>query len=449
MTIGFPRFTKQFASGGTVTALSDAQAAAGWAFLGSAPPTVEEFNAMMQSFDDKDNWLFNNIQTLVTAAGSDAPADGVFTALQTALNVLYAPKNLVTDTGGVNAYVAAFTPVLAAPVPGSPFWMLVKTTNTGASTLAGSTAGASPLVGGAHQPLQGGELIANGWALIDYNASINSYVLLECTGASIQIGAATKSLHAAQFGQIPGIVGAQMNLSAVQLAAAKTATWTADFVSVGAVKGGPTINVPNVNLSINTAIVGANGMLVGAPVVSSFVGVYLLYNPTTNTAILGGVNAIVGAMPMICAAAGIPPGYTYSALISSLWTDASGNFRSFVQSGRIISNPGSSPISSIGAPTAITGFIWTGVPPEAVNVSGYMVMQNSASGSDSGGIHVNNLVGLGSIFCNRNMSAAGGVANSFSKFPLNRTVSPVTSYVSTTSSSGTSSFTITVTQYEV
>ena len=193
--------------------------------------------------------------------------------------------------------------------------------------------------------------------------------------------------------------------------AAKTATWTADFVLVGATKGGPTINVPNINLSINTANVGVNGMLSGTPAVSSFVGVYLLYNPTTNTAILGGVNTPGGGvcLPMICAAAGIPAGYTYSALISSLWTNASGQFVPFEQTGRSVVNTGAAAVSNAGV-TAISGFIWAGAPPEAINVSGYMALQNSASGADSGAIYVNNLVGLGAINCNKNMNAAGGLA---------------------------------------
>ncbi|WP_217870881.1 hypothetical protein, partial [Chromobacterium violaceum] len=60
------------------------------------------------------------------------------------------------------------------------------------------------LVGGAHQPLQGGEVIANGDAWVQWNSSVGangSYILLECTGGALQVSNATQSSHAINLGQ--------------------------------------------------------------------------------------------------------------------------------------------------------------------------------------------------------------------------------------------------------
>jgi len=114
--------------------------------------------------------------------------------------------SVVTDTGAANAYVTAFTPALTAPVAGKPFWMLVAHTNTSASTL-NATGTVYPLIGGAHSALQGNELIAGGWALIDWNAGQSSFVVLECTGASVQVGNATQSSHADTLGQRQAVTG--------------------------------------------------------------------------------------------------------------------------------------------------------------------------------------------------------------------------------------------------
>ncbi|MBB3213414.1 hypothetical protein FHW67_002706 [Herbaspirillum sp. Sphag1AN] len=85
-----------------------------------------------------------------------------------------------------------------------PFWVKIKNTNTGATTFtpnAGVIA-ASPLVGAAHAALQGGELIANGRALIVWRPDITSYVLIVCTGGAVQVANATASQHAVTLSQL-------------------------------------------------------------------------------------------------------------------------------------------------------------------------------------------------------------------------------------------------------
>lgn len=104
-------------------------------------------------------------------------------------------------TGAANTYAVVYAPAIAALVDGMVLWFKASAANTGASTLAINGIAAKPIVGGAHAALQGGEIIANGKCLVVWNATLNSFVLIECTGAALQVAPATQSGHALQLGQ--------------------------------------------------------------------------------------------------------------------------------------------------------------------------------------------------------------------------------------------------------
>ncbi|MCP3017561.1 hypothetical protein [Cupriavidus basilensis] len=106
------------------------------------------------------------------------------------------------DTGAANAYAVSYTPAITALTDGMVLWFKAKTANTGASTLNVNGLGAQPLIGGAHSALQGGEIVASGKAMVVWRADISAFVLLECTGAALQVGAGTQSQHAAQVSQV-------------------------------------------------------------------------------------------------------------------------------------------------------------------------------------------------------------------------------------------------------
>lgn len=69
MSSWFDRFNKVWASKGLHDDPTDAQAEAGWAYIGQAPPTVEQFNATHSWWDNKDNWLYNQIAQVIIAGG--------------------------------------------------------------------------------------------------------------------------------------------------------------------------------------------------------------------------------------------------------------------------------------------------------------------------------------------------------------------------------------------
>jgi len=62
------RFGQEWATTGLVDDPTYAQADAGWAYIGQAPPTVEQFNSMFQWVDNKDNWLYGQVGNVIASA---------------------------------------------------------------------------------------------------------------------------------------------------------------------------------------------------------------------------------------------------------------------------------------------------------------------------------------------------------------------------------------------
>src|SRR5699024_580322 len=48
---------------------TDQQYKAGWAYIGDTPPSVAQFNELFQLNDEKDNWLYGQIETVATQYG--------------------------------------------------------------------------------------------------------------------------------------------------------------------------------------------------------------------------------------------------------------------------------------------------------------------------------------------------------------------------------------------
>ncbi|RKP50504.1 gp53-like domain-containing protein [Trinickia fusca] len=149
------------------------------------------------------NAVMLELINVVKAAGL-SPSKTAYNQVVTAVKALtqQGVANVGIDTGMANACVVAFSPALAAPIPWAPFWFEVANTNTGASTL-NTTGTAYPLVGAAHAPLQGGELVAKGNALVYWNPTLSSgagaYVLIECSGGASQLAVASYGVTPPQF----------------------------------------------------------------------------------------------------------------------------------------------------------------------------------------------------------------------------------------------------------
>ncbi|WP_454908374.1 hypothetical protein [Variovorax gossypii] len=105
------------------------------------------------------------------------------------------------DTGAANACLVTYAPAPAALTDGMVLWFKAAAANTGATTLNVNGLGAKPVVGGGQVALQGGEIVANGKCMVVYSTTLSSFVLIECTGAALQVAASTQPGHAVQRNQ--------------------------------------------------------------------------------------------------------------------------------------------------------------------------------------------------------------------------------------------------------
>ena len=133
------------------------------------------------------------------------------------------------DFGAAGVYKATYFPAITALTDGMVLEFEVLTANPGSATFSPNGIAPSPIVGGAHSPLQGGEFIVGGKAEVMWHATLSSWVLLGCTGGAQQVGPATKSQHAMQFGQA---VGRLINVQTFATAGTFTYTPTAGTNSI-------------------------------------------------------------------------------------------------------------------------------------------------------------------------------------------------------------------------
>lgn len=106
------------------------------------------------------------------------------------------------DAGAVNACSCTFSPALTAPrLESQPLTIKIANTNTGATTLFDGIA-TCPILGEANLPLEGGELVAGGYASLQWNAALAAYILLFCTGGASQVSPAIQKSQAITAGQL-------------------------------------------------------------------------------------------------------------------------------------------------------------------------------------------------------------------------------------------------------
>ncbi|MBB3637158.1 hypothetical protein [Variovorax atrisoli] len=144
------------------------------------------------------NALMQELLNVLSGAGV-APSKTAYDQVLKSLR----SNGLITasDTGAANACVLTYTPAIAALTDGMVLWFKANATNTGAATLNVNGLGASPIVGPAHVALQGGEILAGGKCQVVWSAALSSWVLIQCTGAALQVAASTQSGHAVQRNQ--------------------------------------------------------------------------------------------------------------------------------------------------------------------------------------------------------------------------------------------------------
>lgn len=181
-----------------------------------------------------------NGQTTITA-GNIVQATNAPILPADLLHAVQASSLIVgTDTGAANACIVNYSYPVTTLADGMVLWFKAKAANTGATTLNVNGLGAQPVVGGNHSALQGGELVANGKAQVVWNATLTSFVLLECSGAAVQVAPATQSNHAVQKGQLNNgtLKGVQSFTSSGTFTAPVTGTYYVSGCAAGSGGGG-------------------------------------------------------------------------------------------------------------------------------------------------------------------------------------------------------------------
>ena len=297
--------------------------------------------------------------------------------------------NYGVDSGAANAYAVTYTLPLGALFTGLTVSFQALHTNTGNSTLNVSGLGASPIYGAAHVALQGGEILADGYIEVTWNAALNggsgAWVLLEQTGGATQVAPATQSQHAVQFGQLTGLVGSLRNGFMVLTTASSSATFSADQVVVGTALNGLEYLLASYSKTVTLTSVGAGGMDTGSAPVSGYVALYAIYNPTTGASSILATNSTTSLAPTIYAGANMPSGYTASALISVWPTNSSGLLVIGTQVDRDVSVVGAVVVTT-STPVALSTIaavsIASVVPKNARKISGALQV-SAASGAQN------------------------------------------------------------------
>lgn len=199
----------------------------------------------------------------------------------------------------------------------------------------------------------------------------------------------TKGATTAYASLTGGLVGSARNLVAALASAGASLTVTADEIIAETALGGSPYRLASFSETLNVSGTGAGGMDTGTAPANGYVGIYAIYNPSTSTAALLGVNATSSAAPSVYSGAHMPAGYTLSALISVWPTNGSGQLVAGFQRSRDFSYSGVlTVLSATGIASTLTDLgISAAIPKNATRTKGYMQITN-VSASNSYGFSV-------------------------------------------------------------
>lgn len=239
--------------------------------------------------------------------------------------------------------------------------------------------------------------------------------------------------------------GALNTLASVPSAAAST-TFTASQIIVAESAGGRVYRLDSFSETIDLSTTGAGGMDTGSAPTSGYVGVYAIYNPSTDTSALLAVNATASAAPEIYAGANMPSGYTASALISVWPTDGSGQFVAANQRERSVGIVPAVALEHSTVSASLTAAsIASTVPKNAKAITGSMAFLSSAG--PSGMIFAIAADANGSF----EQQTSGVSTNTFPQYGNFRMnlLNEQTIYYRTTNGAGTPTYTVVVSSYEI
>lgn len=268
------------------------------------------------------------------------------------------------------------------------------------------------------------------------------------TGSTQQVYGDGTSIFAGSTGASPlSSVNARISIPT----ASATMAFAADEVVVKAGVGGQSWVLSNISKNLLSGATGVGGMDTGTAPANGFVAGYVIYNPdaplsATNPAMLG-FNATSVTATEIYSGANMPAGYTASALVTVWRTTAGAAFDVGNQLGRSICIANKTAVStSTPAASPTPSVMSTIVPLNAKSIAGWYSITNSTAGANISGAISSTSAGLGSknLSANPVANVNGGVQAPFASLML---PVPQTLYYAATTSGGTMTFIVSVSDY--
>lgn len=235
------------------------------------------------------------------------------------------------------------------------------------------------------------------------------------------------------------IIGSMRNGRMTVSVASATATFSASEVVVKTAIGGPVYLLPALSKNLNLATTGAGGMDVGSAPTSSYISIYVIYNPVSKVSALLACSQATSNGP-VYSGANMPAGYTASALVSSWGTTAAGLLRAGAQVDRTVSFTVISVLSTSTTAGSFTLFsLAPAIPLNAISYFGSFSAVSTLS-SNIGLIVAASSTGFGA----QNINNSGTQITSSFNIPI---IGAQQSYYLTANTSGTPTFSIAASGY--
>nr|WP_315446048.1 phage tail protein [uncultured Pseudomonas sp.] len=269
------------------------------------------------------------------------------------------------------------------------------------------------------------------WCIKAWNAPINQ--------GSVDIAALLLEIQKLRLNG--PIAGASRNAALVVAAASASATFSADEVIVEDAAGSYRLN--NFNKPINLEVVGAGGMDIGSAPANGYVGLYAIYSPASGVSAVLAVNAVTSVLPNIYAGPYLPAGFTASALVSILPTQATGLFAVCQQGGRHVDVSAISLLNT-SVLSAATTLQVAALPKNARMIGGSSTVTSTAAGSVSLSLFASD-ASVGQKTNNGSVSAGGQQTVPFERLHIR---TPQTIRWATSTLQGTPTFIVSATSYD-
>lgn len=204
------------------------------------------------------------------------------------------------------------------------------------------------------------------WRQSSIMAAVLAQLIVDTTGQNAVDDGTTATLlanlKAAVSARSVGVVGTSRNASMSIATASVTGTFTADELIVETALGGLRYSLANVSDTFNLT----TDMDTGSAPASGYVALYKLFNPSTGASVRRIVNATSITAPEVFSGANPPAGFTASALVAVVPTNASAQFAAGTNLVcRWVNRPASMALNSSVVKTSFTALNFTNIPRNA------------------------------------------------------------------------------------